>query len=425
MAGLDIGQIGQRAGLSDKTVGTIFSLVIAAACVAGLCIAGTGDSRLVLFKLIYGFAVVYMVSVAVLLWVQVPYKTSVLRSVSRTTAILLSLAIPCLNVGKGNPGNGSSYSHLWAVIIASSANLCCKVVNKEVDKPAKSDTTDSDPATDPTATTEESGAGTDSHEALLLNVSLCVILMLSTNQELRFWLATVPVTFVVLPVLLFAPTPVPPACATVAVLLNFMQLLVAYFHILTPELKEAILWVLAYTLVCGGLILTDQHILSKQDPSKIALPQLTRRKRMIAFHTAILVMFVGFLFILRHSWIATECMTLFLIITEAVLLVLISRLRNSKSRAVFLVPALEVVNIVGALATIFVGGLGIARGAELSINSVFSLIVVFAAQMPLWAVLFYSTRVFVPSFKDGTVDQPVAPPQTEVEMTSQEDQSGA
>jgi len=204
-----------------------------------------------------------------------------------------------------------------------------------------------------------------------------------------------------------------------------MQLLVAYFHILTPELKEAILWVLAYTLVCGGLILTDQHILSKQDPSKIALPQLTRRKRMIAFHTAILVMFVGFLFILRHSWIATECMTLFLIITEAVLLVLISRLRNSKSRAVFLVPALEVVNIVGALATIFVGGLGIARGAELSINSVFSLIVVFAAQMPLWAVLFYSTRVFVPSFKDGTVDQPVAPPQTEVEMTSQEDQSGA
>jgi len=421
MAGLDIGQIGQRAGLSDKTVGTLFSLAIAAACVAGLCIAGTGDSRLVLFKLIYGFAVVYMVSVAVLLWVQVPYKTSVLRSVSRTTAILLSLAIPCLNAGKGN---GSSYSHLWAVIIASSANLCCNVVKKGIDKPDKSDTTDSDPATDPTSTTEESGTGTDSREALLLNVSLCVILMLSTSQELRFWLATVPVTFVVLPVLLFAPSPVPPACATVAVLLNFMQLTIAYVHILTPELKEPILWVLTYTLVCGALILTDQHILSKQDPSKIAVPQLTRRKRMIAFHIAILVMLVGFLFILRHSWIATECMTLFLSITEAVLLVLISRLRDSKSRVVFLVPALEVVNIVGALATIFVGVLGIVRGAELSINSVFSLIVVFAAQMPLWAVLFYSTRVFVPSFKDGTVDQPVVPPQTEVEMTSQ-DQSGA
>jgi len=418
--GLDIKQRGQRAGLLERAKVTFFLLAMAAAfavALVGSCIVDTGEPRFALAKLCYGFAMVYMMFAAMLPWVNVSFRASMLRSILFTATGLHSLAVPIAVTGKGGLGINSSSSDFWPIMMVASpltlwfCTMLTQTKNRPIESPADSDATDSIAA----VTTADFGAmDTDWRATFLLNltfcVTFCVILMLSGCQEPRFWFLTVPVTLVVLTVPLFTPTPVPPACTTVALILNFMQLMVPYFHIFIPQLKAVIFWALGYQITCGLLIFNDLDELSNQREN-ISLPQVTRRTRTVVCHIAILVMWVGFLVIVRESRIA-ECMALSLIISEAVLILVISQLHKNKSRAVPLIQALEMVNIFVAIATTFSASGLIYSAIGPHISGVFHIIVNVSTVFPLWAVLFYSKWVFVPSFKDGTVDQPVVLPKT-------------
>lgn len=370
----------------------------------------TGEPRFALAKLCYGFAMVFMMFAAMLPWVQVSSRASVLRSILSTALGLQCLAAAIAVTGKGGLGKNSSTSYFWPLVMSVSPFYLwfCTMLRQEKNRPIESPA-DSD-ATNSIAALTNADVRAKETEQFLCNLTFCVVLMLSASQEPRFWFLTVPVTFVVLPVLLFAPTQVPPACTTVALVLNFMQLMVAYFHIFIPELKEVIVWALGYQVKCGLLILNDPDELSNQRDN-IPLPQVTRRTRTMLCHIAILIMWAGFLVIVRKSRIA-ECMALSLIISETVLIVLISQLHNNKSRAVLLIPALELVNSFVAIATTFSASGLIYSGIDPSICSVLWFLRMVSTSLPMLAIILYSKRVFVPSFKDGTVDQPVVPPKT-------------